>query len=81
MQWLIENTKGYSSADLTAVCKEAAMEPVREISPEKILTSKASNIRKVRLSDFEKALRVVRPSVSKQSILEYGLWHKACAGI
>ena len=30
-------TEGYSSADLNSICKEAAMEPVREIPPHKIM--------------------------------------------
>ena len=37
MNWLLTCTKGYSSADLTALCKDAAMEPVREIETEKLL--------------------------------------------
>lgn len=32
-QAIVELTNGYSSADLNSLCKEAAMEPIREISP------------------------------------------------
>ena len=30
-QAIAKNLNGYSSADITAVCKEAAMEPIREM--------------------------------------------------
>jgi SpoVK/Ycf46/Vps4 family AAA+-type ATPase len=62
-------TEGYSSADLNSICKEAAMEPVREIPPNKIMQIQSANqVRKVLLKDFEKAIRNNQPSVSKASI-------------
>ena len=65
MQW----TDGYSSADLNSICKEAAMEPVREIPPHEIMKIRNVNqVRKVKLRDFEKAIRNNQPSVSKASI-------------
>ena len=30
---IVQKTNGYSSADLNSLCKEAAMEPIREIPP------------------------------------------------
>ena len=49
VQW----TEGYSSADLNSLCKEAAMEPIREIPPSKIMELRsASNVRKVKVGDF-----------------------------
>jgi SpoVK/Ycf46/Vps4 family AAA+-type ATPase len=46
-------TEGYSSADLNSLCKEAAMEPIREIPPHKIMELRsASNVRKVSVGDF-----------------------------
>ena len=70
-------TEGYSSADLNSICKEAAMEPVREIPPNKIMQIQSANqVRKVLLKDFEKAIRNNQPSVSKASIQEYHNWHK-----
>ena len=81
-QQIIHYTEGYSSADLSALCKEAAMEPVREIPPNQILKIKGeSAIRSINLQDFMKALRNIRPSVSKQSLLEYAIWHKAASSI
>jgi len=78
LNWIITRTDGYSAADLASLCKEAAMEPVREIPPDKILSLKDSSaLRKVNVKDFEKALSVVTPSVSKKTILEYAMWHKA----
>jgi SpoVK/Ycf46/Vps4 family AAA+-type ATPase len=54
VQW----TDGYSSADLNSICKEAAMEPVREIPPHEIMKIRNANqVRKVKLRDFEKAIR------------------------
>jgi SpoVK/Ycf46/Vps4 family AAA+-type ATPase len=65
VQW----TDGYSSADLNSICKEAAMEPVREIPPHEIMKIRNANqVRKVKLRDFEKAIRNNQPSVSKASI-------------
>lgn len=42
-QMVINNTKGYSSADLNSLCKEAAMVPVREISPQQLMNMKNPN--------------------------------------
>lgn len=57
---------GYSSADINALCKEAAMEPIRELPAGDLLRLQNCNqIRKVSVSDFEKAVRTIRPSVSK----------------
>jgi len=68
-QRILDLTQGYSSADLSSLCKEAAMMPIREISPEKLMKLKDStHVRKVCLRDFEEALRSIKPSVSKQSI-------------
>jgi len=66
---IIEYTNGYSSADLNSLCKEAAMVPLREIPAAQLMTMKsAKQIRKVKLRDFEQALRNIRPSVSQKSI-------------
>ncbi len=68
-QRILDFTQGYSSADLSSLCKEAAMMPIREISPEKLMKLKdSSHVRKVCLRDFEGALRIIKPSVSRQSI-------------
>ncbi|CDW78790.1 vps4 oligomerisation domain containing protein [Stylonychia lemnae] len=70
-------SKGYSSADLTAFVKEAAMEPIRELPAGQLMKIKnASQIRKVNKRDFEKAFRLIQPSVSQQSLLEYKVWHQ-----
>lgn len=69
---IAQATKHYSSADLAALCKEAAMIPVREIPTNQILKLKDQNsFRKISGSDFAKAMKIVCPSVSPQTILEY----------
>ena len=48
---------GYSCADMVAMIREAAMQPVRELPPDQILTIKDSKeIRKINLNDFSKAM-------------------------
>lgn len=58
------------------------MEPVREIPPNQIMKIKGEqSIRPIILQDFIKALRNMQPSVSKQSLMEYAMWHKAASAI
>jgi hypothetical protein len=46
-------SRGYSSADLTAVVKDAAMAPLRSLPKGKsILTVNTSELRPVNLNDF-----------------------------
>ena len=33
ISWVADNTEGYSGADVSAVCSEAAMGPIRNIRP------------------------------------------------
>jgi SpoVK/Ycf46/Vps4 family AAA+-type ATPase len=62
---LVKLTERYSSADLTAVVKDAAMAPLRDLPPGKtILNILPSELRPVTLQDFLKALKVISPSVS-----------------
>lgn len=52
----MELTKGYSSADLNSVVKEAAMGPVREVNPKDFVKMQSkNNFRKINLRDFEYA--------------------------
>ncbi len=58
---LAELTKGYSGADIQALCREAAMEALRE----------DINAKKVKWKHFEKALRVIKPSLKEETINIY----------
>ena len=73
---IVNQTEGYSSADLTAVVKDVAMAPLRDIPSEKILTMQSTDLRAIQSKDFTKTLKEMQPSVSKKSIQEYDEWHK-----
>jgi len=53
---LAEKTEGFSGADIEALCREAALNALR----------RDINSKEVKKEDFEKALKVVSPSVSKE---------------
>ncbi|GME70997.1 unnamed protein product [[Candida] boidinii] len=72
---LIEITEGFSGSDITALAKDAAMGPLRELGEKLLLTSK-SEIRPVELKDFVSSLNYIRPSVSKESLKEFENWAK-----
>ena len=73
---LTQMTDGYSCSDLDSLLKEAALYPLREIHPSKIRMLKPHQIRPVNLNDFAEALRVVKPSVAKASLLRYDAFDK-----
>jgi spastin len=54
---IVRGTSGYSASDLTALCREAALGPVRELGAA-IANVSIDSIRPVRLSDFSDALQV-----------------------
>lgn len=72
---IASKTDGYSNSDLVALCKEAAMVPIRGIDREKLATCDGSKLRTLKCSDFDKALMVIRPSSndrSLQSLFDFG---------
>ena len=74
---VINMTEGYSCADMQAMIKEAAMQPVRELPPDELLKIKDKNaIRPLKVSDFEQAIKSQTPSVSASTIKEFDDWRK-----
>ncbi len=70
------HTKGYSASDLTELCRDAALGPVRELGSAVIACVRAGEIRPIARSDFESSLRNIRPSVSPQSLKALELWNQ-----
>ena len=69
---ITKESDGYSCADITTLMKEAAMIPLREILEH---NKKNSNVRELQFNDIEKALKSIRPSVSKDSLDQYLIWN------
>lgn len=66
---------GYSGSDMTALCKDAAMQPLRYLG-EALLTTPAEKIRPINLDDFRMSLESIRPSVNKKGLEEFEEWAK-----
>lgn len=69
---LVKLTEGYSGSDLAALCKEAAMFPIRGLSHKELNEGK---IPPVSINHFKAAREIIRPSVSKQSLEFYSRWN------
>ncbi|CAN1308300.1 spast [Linum perenne] len=74
LEKLIKVTEGYSGSDLQALCEEAAMMPIRELGAN-ILNVDANQVRSLRYEDFQKAMTVIRPSLSKSKWQELEQWN------
>uniref|UniRef100_A0A5S6QJE3 microtubule-severing ATPase n=1 Tax=Trichuris muris TaxID=70415 RepID=A0A5S6QJE3_TRIMR len=62
------STEGFSFADLKSLAKEAAMEPLRELSIDHLDKIKVEQLRPLRAVDFVNALQQCRPSVKGDHI-------------
>ncbi|XP_063387078.1 spastin isoform X4 [Cydia fagiglandana] len=67
-------TDGYSGSDLTALCRDAALQPIRELDPEEVKCLDLSLVRPITFQDFMDALKRIRPSVSPHSLVGYEKW-------
>lgn len=76
LQLIVSATEGFSGADMTQLCREAALGPIRSIQLSEIATISADQVRPIVYSDFQEALRTVRPSVSSKDLELYEDWNK-----
>lgn len=72
---LLDLTRGFSGSDITALAKDAAMGPLRELGDRLLMTNK-SEIRPLKLKDFVCSLRYIKPSVSQKSLARFEEWAK-----
>lgn len=66
-------TEGYSGSDITALAKEAAMEPIRDLG-DRLMDINYNKIRHVKIDDFKHAMKSIKKSVSKQSLKKINNW-------
>jgi fidgetin-like protein 1 len=67
--------EGFSGSDITALAKDAAMGPLRNLG-EALLQTPMDQIRPIHFEDFEASLLTIRPSVSQPGLKKYEDWAK-----
>ncbi|GMM37270.1 putative AAA family ATPase [Saccharomycopsis crataegensis] len=70
---LVALTDGFSGSDITALTKDAAMNPLRELG-DKLLFTPKEEIRGLTLKDFKVSLQYIRPSVSEEGLAKFDEW-------
>ncbi|XP_075068743.1 fidgetin-like protein 1 [Mixophyes fleayi] len=73
---IVLQADGFSGADMTQLCREAALGPIRSIQAMDISTITPEQVRSIAYIDFQNAFQTVRPSVSKKDLELYENWNK-----
>ncbi|KAI1284944.1 Spastin [Halotydeus destructor] len=68
-------TENYSGSDLTALAKDSALGPIRDLEPEEVKLIDINKMRAINLDDFKKSLKSVRKSVSATALEAYEKWN------
>lgn len=74
-----ELIKGYSGSDIFNLCREATLEPLREI--EDIKRFKPEDARPITIDDFRVAVAQIRKSVSEKDLAGYSSWNESFGSI
>ncbi|KAF3490586.1 uncharacterized protein GIQ15_00103 [Arthroderma uncinatum] len=72
---IVKVTDGFSGSDITALAKDAAMGPLRNLG-EDLLQTPMEQIPPITFGDFEASLYSIRPSVNKEGLSRYEAWAK-----
>lgn len=84
MKWIVSQTDGYSGADISNLCREAAYMPMRKMLKQQGGFRNIDNVQKfeqevnvpLTMTDFKEALHNVKPSVGKEDMVRYTEWTK-----
>lgn len=75
IDWLVEQTKGWSCSDITALASEASYGPLRSLgSVDAIRKANPKDVRPLARLDFENALTQLRKSVSTKLLKQFAEW-------
>ncbi|NXA11036.1 FIGL1 protein, partial [Sapayoa aenigma] len=76
MELIVKKSSGFSGADMTQLCREASLGPIRSLQSVDIATILPDQVRPIAFLDFESAFRTVRPSVSSKDLELYETWNQ-----
>ena len=76
LEHLAAQTDGYSGSDLTALAKDAALGPIREMADEQVKRCSASKMRPINVKDFRESLKKIRKSVANSTLEAYEKWNQ-----
>ncbi|KAM5302549.1 fidgetin-like protein 1 isoform 1-T2 [Glossophaga mutica] len=76
LELVVQRSEGFSGADVTQLCREAALGPIRSLQATDIATIAADQVPPIAYGDFENAFRTVRPSVSPKDLELYENWDR-----
>ncbi|XP_007528224.1 fidgetin-like protein 1 [Erinaceus europaeus] len=76
LELVVQRSHGFSGADMTQLCREASLGPIRSLQAADITTITPDQVRPIAYIDFENAFRTVRPSVSPKDLELYENWNK-----
>ena len=71
-------SEGYSGRDISNVCREVIMLPIRELDMSGLLENSDQEVivRDLNLKDFAKTLKKVKPMTTKTALTQYEQWAK-----
>ena len=77
---LAEITGGYTAADIALLCREALMQPIRELDAEGALRDMTIQVRAPKAVDFHNAMMHIKPSVAPNELARYDEWRDKFGG-
>ena len=76
IEQISRETEGYSSSDLTALAKDAALGPIRDLDPNLVKSVDVNKVRKITVHDFVDSLRRIRCSVPAELLQKLTYWNR-----
>ena len=76
LEQLSKETDGYTASDITALAKDAALGPVRELPMDKVKNLNLDKMRKINMDDFNSSLKRIRKSVAASTLESYEKWNQ-----